>query len=46
MPRVVYDPRQMTRSEATVLGGLKTKNVDIVVTKAGIGPVLAVRARE
>ena len=35
----------MTRSEATVLGGLKTKNVDIVVTKAGIGPVLAVSCK-
>lgn len=44
-PRVVYDPSQMTRSEATVLGGLKTKNVDIVVTKAGIGPVLAVSCK-
>lgn len=45
MPRVVYDPSQMTRSEATVLGGLKTKNVDIVVTKDGIGPVLAVSCK-
>lgn len=44
-PRVAYDPTQMTRSEATVLGGLKTKNVDIVVTKAGIGPVLAVSCK-
>ena len=44
-PRVVYDPSQMSRSEATVLGGLKTKNVDIVVTKAGIGPVLAVSCK-
>lgn len=45
LPRVVYDPSQMTRSEATVLGGLKTKNVDIVVTKDGIGPVLAVSCK-
>ena len=44
-PHVVYDPSQITRSEATVLGGLKTKNVDIVVTKAGIGPVLAVSCK-
>jgi hypothetical protein len=28
--------------ERTVLGGLKTKNVDVVVTKDGVGPVLAV----
>ena len=41
-PQIVYDPSETTRSEATILGGLKTKNVDIVVTKNGIGPVLAV----
>ena len=45
LPRVVYDASQVTRSEATILGGLKTKNVDIVVTKAGIGPVLAVSCK-
>ncbi len=28
--------------ERAVLGGLKTKNVDVVVTKDGIGPVIAV----
>jgi hypothetical protein len=28
--------------ERTVLGGLKTKNIDVVVTKDGIGPVIAV----
>lgn len=28
--------------ERTVLGGLKTKNVDVVVAKDGIGPVLAI----
>lgn len=43
--RVVYDPSQRTRTEATVLGGLKTKNVDIVVTKAGLGPVLAISCK-
>ncbi len=32
-------------SEATVLGGLKTKNVDVVVNKPGIGPVLAVSCK-
>lgn len=32
-------------SEATVFGGLKTKNVDVVVTKRGIGPVLAVSCK-
>ena len=28
--------------ERTVLGGLKTKSVDVVVTKDGVGPVIAV----
>ncbi len=32
-------------SEATILGGLKTKNVDVVVNKPGIGPVLAVSCK-
>ena len=43
--RVIYDPAELTQTEATVLGGLKTKNVDIVVTKDGIGPVLAVSCK-
>jgi hypothetical protein len=30
------------RGERTLLGGLKTKNVDVVVVKDGIGPVTAV----
>lgn len=34
-----------TGSEATVLGGLKTKNVDVVVTKPGIGPVVAISCK-
>lgn len=28
--------------ERTILGGLKTKNVDVVVAKEGVGPVIAV----
>lgn len=32
-------------SEATVLGGLKTKKVDVVVDKPGIGPVLAISCK-
>ena len=43
--RLVYDPDHATSSEATILGGLKTKNVDIVATKAEIGPVLAISGR-
>jgi len=40
-----FDPAQATGGERTVLGGLKTKNVDVVVTKDGIGPVLAVSCK-
>lgn len=32
-------------SEATILGGLKTKSVDVVVSKPGIGPVMAVSCK-
>jgi hypothetical protein len=40
-----YDPGVATGSEATILGGLKTKNVDVVVNKDGLGPVLAVSCK-
>lgn len=40
-----YEPKSATGGERTVLGGLKTKNVDVVVTKDGIGPVLAVSCK-
>ena len=40
-----YDPEATTVTEATILGGLKTKNVDIVAIKEGIGPVLAVSCK-
>lgn len=33
------------RGEQTVLGGLKTKDIDVVVTKHGIGPVMAVSVK-
>ena len=42
---IAYDPKEVTRGEATILGGLKTKSVDIVVTKDGIGPVLAISCK-
>jgi hypothetical protein len=44
-PRLSYDPQRATGGEATVLGGLKTKNVDVVVTKPGIGPVMAISCK-
>lgn len=36
-----FDQSKATGGERTVLGGLKTKNVDVVVTIEGIGPVMA-----
>ena len=40
-----FDPALGGGGEATVLGGLKTKNVDVVVAKEGLGPVLAVSCK-
>ncbi|MEZ2127636.1 MULTISPECIES: hypothetical protein [unclassified Sinorhizobium] len=40
-----YDPALADGRERTVLGGLKTKNVDIVVTREGVGPVLAISCK-
>jgi hypothetical protein len=39
---LVYDSSSAGGGEQTVLGGLKTKNVDVVVNKYGIGPCIAV----
>ena len=40
-----FDQSTATGGEATVFGGLKTKNVDVVVTKPQLGPVLAVSCK-
>ena len=40
-----FDPSVATGGEATVFGGLKTKKVDVVVTKPELGPVLAVSCK-
>jgi len=40
-----FDESSATGSEATILGGLKTKSVDIVVNKDGLGPVIAVSCK-
>lgn len=45
LPQLNFDERSAGGGEATVLGGLKTKNVDVVVTRNGIGPVLAVSCK-
>jgi len=39
---LIHDPTTGSGSERTLLGGLKTKNVDVVVTRNGIGPVVAI----
>ena len=39
---LIHDPATGGGSERTLLGGLKTKNVDVVVTRNGIGPVIAI----
>lgn len=44
-PVLQFDPTAAGGGERTVLGGLKTKNVDVVVTREGIGPVLAVSCK-
>ena len=40
-----FDESRATGAEATILGGLKTKSVDIVVNKEGLGPVIAVSCK-
>jgi hypothetical protein len=42
---LVHDPAVAKSGEQTVLGGLKTKDVDVVVTKPGIGPCLAISVK-
>lgn len=42
---LLYDAASASGGERTVLGGLKTKDVDFVVTRSGIGPVLAVSCK-
>lgn len=43
--QLIFDPSVAEGGEATVLGGLKTKNVDVVVTKNGLGPVMTVSCK-
>ena len=43
--QLIYDPDVAEGGEATILGGLKTKNVDVVVTKDGLGPVVSVSCK-
>jgi len=43
--RLVFDESAETRSELTLAGGLKSKDVDVVVCKEGMGPVLCVSVK-
>jgi len=45
LPLLEFEEKSAGGGEATVLGGLKTKNVDVVVTRHGIGPALAVSCK-
>lgn len=44
-PKLHLDESLSGGGERTVLGGLKTKNVDVVVVREGIGPVMAVSCK-
>ncbi len=43
--RLSWDPSAADQREQTVLGGLKTKNIDVVVSKEGVGPVIGVSVK-
>lgn len=43
--RLVFDQNVQKDNEQTVLGGLKTKDIDIVVAKPRIGPVIAISVK-
>jgi hypothetical protein len=43
--RLSFDEQAQRENEQTVLGGLKTKDIDVVVSKPGIGPVIAVSVK-
>ena len=40
-----YAPSAETSGELTVFGGMKTKQIDVVVLKSGIGPVVAISVK-
>lgn len=43
--RLIHDPDAAVDGEMTILGGLKTKNVDIVTVQPGVGPCIAVSVK-
>src|SRR5437868_14938533 len=42
---LVFDAAAENEAEQTILGGLKTKSVDVVVTKASVGPVIGISVK-
>ena len=42
---LIYEPRVAEGGEKVILGGLKTKSVDVVVTKNDLGPVIAISCK-
>lgn len=42
---LVFVPNRNGNSEQTVLGGLKSKAIDVVVAKPGVGPVIAISVK-
>lgn len=42
---LIWDSTAATSDEQTVLGGLKSKNIDVVVSKPGVGPVVAISVK-
>jgi hypothetical protein len=40
-----FDPTQESNTERSVVGGVKSKDVDVVVNKEGIGPVIAISVK-
>lgn len=43
--KLTFNPKVQQKSESTVIGGLKSKKIDVVVSKAGVGPVLAISVK-
>jgi hypothetical protein len=43
--RLVFDQGAQSENEQTVLGGLKTKDIDVVVNKPNVGPVVAISVK-
>jgi hypothetical protein len=42
---LVFDPSVENEREETILGGLKSKAVDVVVAKPGVGPVVSISVK-